>query len=331
MNAGATSVGIVGAGHIASECHIPALVSLDEARIAWITDKNQDRARKVASAYGLNSVTSTELRDRGPCADIVLLAIPIPPRAEYFDWLSRESTAVFAEKPLANSAAEHEALIEAFGSRRLSVAFQRRTHATSRFMRQAIEEGYFGALREISIREGARITRSGDSTLFQYESVESGGGLIKNLGCHSLDLAIWLTKASNYIVLERSIQWDGGTDWHAEALIALQGREGDQEDCLLRWQLSWLEYQPNTITTKFDGCSLVSPVDPCASLTLRRNDGARVAEIDATSTGGAINSAQAFHLEWKEVIAGLNAEEPSLLSAETALLTSQIIDELLEK
>ena len=163
------------------------------------------------------------------------------------------------------------------------------------------------------------------------KSVDSGGGLIKNLGCHSLDLAIWLTKASKYTVLERSIQWDGVTDWHAEALIALQGREGDQEDCLLRWQLSWLQYQPNTITTKFYGCSLVAPIAPCASFILRRNDGARVAEIDATSTGGAINSAQAFYLEWKEVIAGLNAKGPSLLSAETALLTSQIIDELLKR
>ena len=167
MSAGASSVGIVGAGHIASECHIPALVS-NEAQIAWITDKNRDRAHRVASAYGLNSITTTELKDSGPCADIVLLAIPIPPRAEYFDWLSAGSTAVFAEKPLANSAAEHEALIKAFGSDRLSVAFQRRTHATSRFMRQAIEEGYFGPLREISIREGARITRSGDAALFQY-------------------------------------------------------------------------------------------------------------------------------------------------------------------
>jgi predicted dehydrogenase len=341
-----TIIGIVGAGKIATDVHIPVLRTMSSVRIAWIADRNAERARAVAAANRLRSADLTGGPTALPRTDIVLLAIPLPPRRDYFDVFAQSDTAVLAEKPLALSAREHKDLADRFEPWRLAVGYQRRTYATSRFLQRAVDESWFGTPRQIRIREGARTTRAGDYGAFQDESVAAGGGITLNLGCHSLDLALWMTGANAYSIVDRKVTWDGETDRRATANIRLFRREADRQfECPLLWTVSWIDQQPNTVEVDFDGCTLSAPIASSKTLTLARKssrthcamssgsfgDKERIGLIDVCTETGAASSDQAFYLEWQEVIESASEKRLSKFAASTSFLTAQLMDELLER
>ena len=317
-------IGIIGLGQIASQVHIPVLRATEGARIAWVADTNMARTLEVAGAHKLAPRFIDGPNWRPPPCDIVLLAIPLPPRPRYFAALAAGETAIFAEKPLANTAAEHRELMQRFAPWRLGVGYQRRQHATSRHLRHAIALGLFGHPEAMRIREGGRTTRAGDMGPYQDESVANGGGIVKNLGCHSLDLALWLTGAATPEITSRRIEWDGDTDRRASARIMLG-------DVPLDWTVSWLDEQPNTLEIDFGRLTLSIPTQPSRTVSIRAPDGGAAGEIDCGATGGAFTAAQAFHLQWKAMIAGVEARRESEVSANTSLATAVLMDQLLER
>ena len=213
MNKGSPiSVGVIGAGSIASGMHLPTLLAMEECSIAWIMDSAPERARALAKAFGLEHLkTPTSLADAPPC-DAVLLAIPLPPRMALFDALLPGEAAIMAEKPLMTTGAEHRSLVEQFAPWRISVGYQRRQYATNRLLKKIVSSRVFGDLLGVSMAEGGRTTRSGGAGGYQDLSIEEGGGITRNLGCHSLDSTLWITQAKGATIIDRQIEWDGRTD-----------------------------------------------------------------------------------------------------------------------
>jgi predicted dehydrogenase len=332
MSDSSFSVGVVGAGSIAANIHIPVLRSMPECEIAWILDAHVGRARSLAAANGLPATRApADLADAPPC-DIVLLALPLPPRAMYFDALQATPTAVLAEKPLATLASEHRALAETFEPWRLAVGFQRRRYAANVFLRQAISTGLFGPLLEVRVNEGARSTRTGGFGGYMDASVADGGGITKNLGCHSLDLLIWMTGAQGYEVADRRIEWDGDTDRRADASIKLKSATGfSGYDIVVRWTVSWLDSQSNVMEFRFERARLRAPIGPSDRLTLIDSEGARLAELQTKGTAGAVTVPQACYLQWDELLSAMRVKQEPSHSAKATLLGAELMDELLEK
>ena len=326
------NVGVIGAGEIATTTHIPVLRALDAFRVAWVADANEDRAKKVASANGLTFAPFAEHpRDLPPC-DLVLLAIPLPGRTGYFEHFAGGSTAVLAEKPLATRAAEHARLVAAYDAWRLNVCYMRRCYATVQMMRTAHSSGVFGDLREIVIREGGRMTRTGGAGAYQDVSVAEGGGVVKNLGCHGLDAALWITAARRFEVMERAIEWDGQTDRHCDATVVLKDLEGRPgHHCKLSFTVSWLLPQPATLTMHFERAVLSAPIAPSRYVTLQDRDGRRLARIDAMEPGVAETSYQAFSLGWRAAHEALASRTEGLLSGRSCRTTADLMDVLLER
>lgn len=326
------SIGIVGAGKISVDFHIPVLRAMDQAQIAWVADVNAERVEAVARTHGLKAVRTNGIKPDLPKCDVVLLATPLPPRAHYFAALEHGDVAVFAEKPLANNAEEHRSVVSAFEPWRLSVGYQRRQHALSRLLRRLAVEQPLGALKSIRIAEGSRVTRAGDFYLYQDESVDKGGGITKNLGCHSLDLALWIAGTKSFAVLDRRIEWDGGTDRRASArisLLALHGKTG--HDCDLDWTVSWLDRQPNTIELEFEHGRVRGPLQPGACLDFLSRTGDYLGRLDAQETGGACTNNQAYCLEWRAVLNGTATRTENEMSGRSAIPTAELIDELLRR
>ena len=199
-------------------------------------------------------------------------------------------------------------------------------------LRDMVAAKPFGDLLEIRIFEGGRTTRQGDYGRYQDESVAAGGGIIKDLGCHSLDLAFWTTGALGFQVLSRRVEWDGDTDRRASARVRLQGLNGiSGADCDLVWTLSWLDHQPNTMEFQFEHATLRSPVSPADRLDLISREGKQLAMIDARASGGARTFAQAFYLEWDTVLKGVKARSETAMSAATSTQAAELMDELLSR
>jgi predicted dehydrogenase len=325
------SIGIVGAGSIATNMHIPVLKAMKSGRIAWITDIDAVNSRRVALSYGLKAVSLENGVGDLPGCDLVLLALPVPPREQYYNFYAETDTAIFAEKPLAVDSAEHLRLMTAFQPWQVSVGYQRRTYATSRLLKSFVESGVFGPLKAISIAEGGRTTRTQGWGGYQDQSVVAGGGIIKNLGCHSLDLAFWISGANGYSIVNRHVEWDGDTDRAGSAKLRLHGMSHTAgSECDFKWGVSWLSEQPNTVELHFERVTIRSMSAPDTKVEIIDAHGKKLAEIDARATGGAITSIQAFYQQWSDVIDGVLEHRESVVSARSCFTHTKLMDELLE-
>jgi predicted dehydrogenase len=319
-------VGIVGAGKIAADVHLPLLMAMPDVDVAWIADRSAGRAMAVARAFGIAARPfAGDLPDLSG-VDAVLLAIPLPPRPAYFDALESMPCLVLAEKPLAMDAAAHHALAIRFEPWRLAVGYQRRGFGSSQLLRDAVAGGLFGALMSISVAEGSRVTRAGDHGAYQDLPVSNGGGITLNLGCHSLDLAQWIVGATDFAIVDRSLVWDVETDRRARAIIDLSGPSGQVR---LDWTVSWLDEQPNRMRFLFERATLEAPVVASRQLDVETPDRRRLGSFIAP--GGAETVEQAFCLEWQEALAGWRGRQASLHAAGTSLLTARLMDALLAR
>lgn len=314
------AVGIVGAGRITMNCHLPALQTLPGVRIAWIADRDRDRAAQIAAAASVPPAGDPETLT----ADIILLAIPVPGREDYLARFRQSDTGFFVEKPFANSAREHELMLDGYEDHRLGVGYQRRFHASTEFARRAIDQGWFGRLREIVHQEGNRVTAAG-GTDYQDAPASGGGGITKNLACHGIDLAIFLARASHASVIDSRLELDGGTDRQVEATLELAT---EAEPVLLRTKVTSLSSVSNSMQLVFDNAVLSFPTQPTATVEIGR-DRETMTRLDVTNVGAAWMSSQAFHLEWRAFADGYRNRRPSLVSARSSLATSKAIDAIL--
>lgn len=324
------TIGILGAGQIATAMHIPVLRAMDGVRIAWIGDADISRASEVARANRSRCAALTNDLGDLPACDILLLSIPLLPRRAYFDHYASTKTAILAEKPLAIDAVEHESIVAKFCHWRLSVGYQRRYYATNQLLYSLIRSSIFGALRRVKVAEGGRVTQTRGVGLYQDEAVVRGGGITKNLGCHTLDLALWLTAPSGFHVRERQLAWDCETDRRASATVALFDICGVAGcNCELDWTVSWLDPQPNIFELQFENATIRSSVAPSSQVDVIDRTGNIVSRLTVDTEKGATTSSQAFYLEWADLVESVKLQRESLASAISCSPTARLMDALL--
>src|ERR1039458_4329843 len=89
------TLGILGAGQIVSNVHLPVALALPELRLSWMADVNLEKAEAVARAFGVKHVPlPANLADLPPC-DVLLLAIPFGERDLYYQALRQRNCALY--------------------------------------------------------------------------------------------------------------------------------------------------------------------------------------------------------------------------------------------
>ncbi len=319
-------IGIVGTGTIAEQVHIPVLLNIPNVSIEWITDISKERAQKVASAYRLRAV---EFRspDNLPECDVALLAIPVRVRADYYQAFAKRDVAVFAEKPFALTFEDHKRFQAMFPPYGIGCGYMRRMYGTNRLLKEIISEGWFGEPVAIRISEGERTTATGADRPYMDNPRLSGGGILMELGCHTLDTAFFITNATGFEILEKNIIMDGQIDRKIEAkLHILYGVECRK--CLLDYCVSWLDRQKNTIEVEFPSVLLVASISPSKYVKVQRIGGTGKSAEMYLSNLNVETSYQAFFMEWFEFLGGLERKTPSVIAADKAALTTSVIDQL---
>lgn len=186
---GAVRLAVVGCGAVTESLHLPALARAGRTP-ALIVDTNLERAREVADRFGVANV-ATELDACASLADAAIVAVPIPHHAAVGTALMGAGLDVLMEKPLAATTRECDELIAAARrtGRILMVGLMRRFLRVNRWLKAAIDGGRLGAVRSFDIREGYRF--DWPVTTVRFFSPEAGG-VLKDLGAHTLDLVRWL-------------------------------------------------------------------------------------------------------------------------------------------
>ncbi len=299
---------------------------MDEASVAWLTDADRARGEAVARAYGIPFVPLPQNVDDLPSCDAALLAIPVGTRWPYHESFSRRGIAVLTEKPFARDAEEHRKIAGLFDPYRIGCGYQRRAYASMRLLRSAFDGAWFGVPERLRVTEGARNTKTGVARSFLDDVTGAGGGALIDLGSHTLDLALAITRSRGAEVLSVDIVWDEGIDRKVAARIRLETPRGPLD---LEYCVSWLDLQPNAVEIEFPSVTVRAAVFPGAPVEVVPKGGNGVSgRLEPPRGLGASTFAQAFYLEWVSFLDGVRRREPSDFSAESCLGTTSLVAEL---
>lgn len=325
------SIGIVGAGEITRRAHLPVLVNMADVKIAWLYDHRPEPAQTLARAYGLTALHSVA-PEALPACDIALLAIPVDVRGEYLRHFSQQGTAVFCEKPFAMTAADHRRMAEQFAPYALGCGFMRRFLRSTLLLRRVVAEGIFGPLLRIDISEGNRSKGSGaDASFLDDPRLGASRGVLADLGSHTVDMALYVSGAAAFEVRSCARVMDGAVDRKVTAQVQLRGASSEASAPLdLNYGASWLDRQENRIRLTFARAAVWSDLSVAADVYVGNPLVPQESILLTSRAVGATTYNQAFYLEWRSFLDGFRAQRESLVSARSALLTTSLVEALLE-
>lgn len=323
------NVGVVGAGAIARNVHLPVLLNMPNVRVAWLTDANPATAAAMSKSFGVPRVDLPPSPADLPAADVVLLTTPVGVRMPYYQALAARGSAVFAEKPFAITSADHARSAALFPPSHVACGYMRRTFESSQLFRDAIASQWFGPLQRIRVCEGARTARTGVDVSHYDNAKAAGGGVLMTLGTHAIDMAFYITQAIRFEILSRDIVYDGEIDRKVSTLMRLSGSPVLPESgIVLDFTVSWIDRQDNVFELQFPTIKLATGVAPTAPVSMRDLTTDRPLTTLIPPRRGATTAYQAFYTEWEWFLRDLEQGRVSPMSAASAAITTQAIESL---
>jgi len=183
-------LGIVGCGAVTQEYHLPASKYATNVEIVALVDTNpcfSEIARKNKIP-----IFCDDYREIFDLVDGVLIALPHNLHASVAIDFLKESIPVLCEKPMATSAKEAKAMLEASQkfNTPLAIGFMRRFYESSKNVKKAIISGVLGRICSFDFEEGS-IYSWRTSSGFYFNKQSAGGGVLVDTGSHALDLLMW--------------------------------------------------------------------------------------------------------------------------------------------
>src|SRR5258706_7278732 len=148
------TLGIVGAGHVVSANHLPALKAMPNVAVSWIADKDLNRARDLGKSYDVSVCDVSSGLRTSTKTDLILLAMPFGVRAPYYNALSKMGAAIYVEKPFARAVAAHQKLCSAFDDFKIACGLNRRSWGLIQFCRQLLVKVFFARGRLVGFGFG---------------------------------------------------------------------------------------------------------------------------------------------------------------------------------
>lgn len=320
------SVGIVGAGQIVSDVHVPILLSLPNVSLEWIADSDWQKAKSVARAYKLNYCTPRDNLKNLAKADIILLAIPYGARDPYYEILRERQCAIYVEKPFANSLAYHKKISAGFFDYQLGVGFQRRSWGPTLLIKQLIDSNLFGPLRSVQYGFGGPgiVTSGRYSTNLQL----AGGGILFETGVHGIDALLFVTGAIASNINRVKMVMDEGFDLHTEAELELTTKRAENIACHIT--VSCLQETIERTEFTFDQAVVSYSLFSEGQVTVKPLGGGGSYLITTAKPLSPSTPFQTFAEHWSKFIHGVHTQQANWTSAAQTTLTTAVVEKLYE-
>jgi predicted dehydrogenase len=188
---------IVGLGSLAINQILPAFAKCEKSRVVAFVSGHPDKARKLALRYGVAEKAIYDYQGydalkNNPEVDVVYVVLPNSMHAEYTIRALKAGKHVLCEKPMANTPADCQSMIDAakLANRRLMVAYRCRYEPYNQEMIRMAREQELGPLKVIVADHGFSI---GDPTQWRLKKQMAGGGSLMDIGIYSLQAARYVS------------------------------------------------------------------------------------------------------------------------------------------
>ena len=320
---GKIKIGVLGAGRVSRDMHLPVLSNIPEAGLTWLCDKNEQRARKLAKLFSIPAVF-TRLEECSD-VDIVLVAIPVGCRLALMDYIFRRGWHAFCEKPFAVSIAEHDRYLAQAQENNVQVAvgLVRRYGSATVKAKEIVRGGYFGPVVQVWANEGTRTKRTGQgSDWYLTDPITAGGGVLMETGSHLVDQMCNILDINNH-ELHRCIQRKFN-DLEYETIFIGTVSNNRQQDIRCAFEVSRLEDLCNGIFIQFSNFILKCGLFFDEPLELRRLNGDFITNFDLDK--GANTISQALFFEWQDFLTQCTTGNFYSVRADTARHSTAIIE-----
>jgi predicted dehydrogenase len=188
---------IVGLGNLSINQILPAFAKCEKSRVVAFVSGHPDKARKLALRYGVAEKAIYDYQGmdaikNNPEIDIVYVVLPNSMHAEYTIRALKAGKHVLCEKPMANTPAECQSMIDAarLANKRLMIAYRCRYEPYNQEMIRMAKEQELGPVKVILADHGFSI---GDPTQWRLKKDMAGGGSMMDIGIYSLQAARYVT------------------------------------------------------------------------------------------------------------------------------------------
>jgi predicted dehydrogenase len=185
-------IGLLGSGFILDTFHIPVLKELGQVvDLTAVAGRNSGKLEVFRKRWGIQKAYSGENNIEKLCSDpevdVVIVALPNYLHLNAIQSAAENHKHIICEKPLARNAKE---ALDALNSvQRYSVMH---CYAENQLFipqivkaRQLIRDGALGKLTGVRSREA----HSGPHSAWFYDADKAGGGVLLDMGCHSIETA----------------------------------------------------------------------------------------------------------------------------------------------
>jgi predicted dehydrogenase len=188
---------IVGLGSLSINQILPAFAKCEKSKVVAFVSGHPDKANKLALRYGVspkniyNYQNYDSIKDN-PDVDIIYIVLPNGMHAEYTVRGLQAGKHVLCEKPMANTPADCQQMIDAGkkADRKLMVAYRCRYEPYNREAIRLAQSGEMGKTQMIFADAGFKM---GDPTQWRLNKQLAGGGSMMDIGIYALNASRYLS------------------------------------------------------------------------------------------------------------------------------------------
>ncbi len=185
-------VAVIGAGGIAGD-HLEAIVKMERLIPCAVADVQESRSANLAAQYGIHSYTDYREMIVKERPDIAVITLPHYLHKDAAVFAAEHGCHILLEKPMALNTAECDEIAAVVRMNRIKLMVGHTQHyvATNVRAKQWIANGSLGRLVMITDRRHLPYDKPSRPDWF-FEKSKAGGGILTNLGSHTIDKIQWL-------------------------------------------------------------------------------------------------------------------------------------------
>jgi predicted dehydrogenase len=188
---------IVGLGRLALNEILPAMAMSRHCKAVALVSGDREKAGKVARQYNIReeAIYDYQSFDRlaeNPEVQVIYIILPNSMHLEFTLRGARAGKHILCEKPMANSVADCQKMIDACkaANRQLMIAYRSQYEGNDRAMVKMVREGRFGPLREIL---SSNSQHQGDPEQWRHKKALAGGGPLPDVGIYCINAARFIS------------------------------------------------------------------------------------------------------------------------------------------